>query len=263
MRGVMTKPRRRAHHHQRERARRRRTTAGRRGGRLPPHPPHREPTRRAQSSASAGTSRWSTWTDGEWHFAEHRIMPRVSDDEVVSYGDRIAQLAEDDADVARAARRRDRRRRDRRHLARAAPPLDPDRPRPAGARRGRRHARRGRPAQLARVRDDRAGGVEARRHPGAGAVGPPRLGARARARGDRRRRASAPTTSPWLQATADDDATPLPSAVSPQTNGICSSGSTGTPKVILMDKPGDLRRDGGHAVREHRGDRSRARRSSW
>ena len=43
---------------------------------------------------------------------------------------------------------------------------------------------------------------------------------------------------PWLQATADDDATPLPSVVSPQTNGICSSGSTGSPKVILMDKPG-------------------------
>ena len=43
---------------------------------------------------------------------------------------------------------------------------------------------------------------------------------------------------PWLQASADDDATPLPSVVSPQTNGICSSGSTGAPKVILMDKPG-------------------------
>ena len=43
---------------------------------------------------------------------------------------------------------------------------------------------------------------------------------------------------PWLQATADDDHTPLPSVVSPQTNGICSSGSTGAPKVILMDKPG-------------------------
>ncbi len=43
---------------------------------------------------------------------------------------------------------------------------------------------------------------------------------------------------PWLEATADDDATPLPSVVSPQTNGICSSGSTGSPKVILMDKPG-------------------------
>jgi bile acid-coenzyme A ligase len=42
---------------------------------------------------------------------------------------------------------------------------------------------------------------------------------------------------PWLHATADDDATPLPSVVSPQTNGICSSGSTGSPKVILMDKP--------------------------
>jgi bile acid-coenzyme A ligase len=43
---------------------------------------------------------------------------------------------------------------------------------------------------------------------------------------------------PWLEATADDDATPLPSVISPQTNGICSSGSTGAPKVILMDKPG-------------------------
>jgi bile acid-coenzyme A ligase len=43
---------------------------------------------------------------------------------------------------------------------------------------------------------------------------------------------------PWLQASTDDDATPLPSVVSPQTNGICSSGSTGAPKVILMDKPG-------------------------
>jgi bile acid-coenzyme A ligase len=43
---------------------------------------------------------------------------------------------------------------------------------------------------------------------------------------------------PWLAATADDDATPLPSVISPQTNGICSSGSTGSPKVILMDKPG-------------------------
>jgi bile acid-coenzyme A ligase len=43
---------------------------------------------------------------------------------------------------------------------------------------------------------------------------------------------------PWLEATADDDATPLPPAVPPQTNGICSSGSTGAPKVILMDKPG-------------------------
>jgi bile acid-coenzyme A ligase len=42
---------------------------------------------------------------------------------------------------------------------------------------------------------------------------------------------------PWLRATADDDATPLPPAISPQTNGICSSGSTGAPKVILMDKP--------------------------
>ena len=43
---------------------------------------------------------------------------------------------------------------------------------------------------------------------------------------------------PWLEATVDDDATPLPPAVPPQTNGICSSGSTGAPKVILMDKPG-------------------------
>ena len=43
---------------------------------------------------------------------------------------------------------------------------------------------------------------------------------------------------PWLAASADDDATALPSVVSPQTNGICSSGSTGSPKVILMDKPG-------------------------
>jgi bile acid-coenzyme A ligase len=43
---------------------------------------------------------------------------------------------------------------------------------------------------------------------------------------------------PWLHATADDDATPMPSVVPHQTNGICSSGSTGAPKVILMDKPG-------------------------
>ena len=43
---------------------------------------------------------------------------------------------------------------------------------------------------------------------------------------------------PWLRATTDDDDMPLPSAISPQTNGICSSGSTGAVKVILMDKPG-------------------------
>jgi bile acid-coenzyme A ligase len=42
----------------------------------------------------------------------------------------------------------------------------------------------------------------------------------------------------WLESTHDLDATPLPPAVSPMTNGICSSGSTGAVKVILMDKPG-------------------------
>jgi len=43
---------------------------------------------------------------------------------------------------------------------------------------------------------------------------------------------------PWLRASADDaDDAPLPAAISPQTNGICSSGSTGAVKVILMDKP--------------------------
>lgn len=42
----------------------------------------------------------------------------------------------------------------------------------------------------------------------------------------------------WLESTHDLDPTPLPPAVSPMTNGICSSGSTGSPKVILMDKPG-------------------------
>jgi bile acid-coenzyme A ligase len=42
----------------------------------------------------------------------------------------------------------------------------------------------------------------------------------------------------WLESTHALDATPLPPAVSPMTNGICSSGSTGSPKVILMDKPG-------------------------
>src|SRR5205823_2095555 len=43
---------------------------------------------------------------------------------------------------------------------------------------------------------------------------------------------------PWLVATHTLDPSPLPAAVSPMTNGICSSGSTGSPKVILMDKPG-------------------------
>jgi bile acid-coenzyme A ligase len=42
----------------------------------------------------------------------------------------------------------------------------------------------------------------------------------------------------WLQATTDNDPSDLGRAVSPMTNGICSSGSTGSPKVILMDKPG-------------------------
>jgi bile acid-coenzyme A ligase len=42
----------------------------------------------------------------------------------------------------------------------------------------------------------------------------------------------------WLEATHDLDPSPLPPAVSPMTNGICSSGSTGAVKVILMDKPG-------------------------
>lgn len=40
----------------------------------------------------------------------------------------------------------------------------------------------------------------------------------------------------WLESTHDLDPTPLPPAVSPMTNGICSSGSTGAVKVILMDK---------------------------
>jgi bile acid-coenzyme A ligase len=42
----------------------------------------------------------------------------------------------------------------------------------------------------------------------------------------------------WLDSTHQLDDGPLPRAVSPMTNGICSSGSTGSPKVILMDKPG-------------------------
>ena len=60
----------------------------------------------------------------------------------------------------------------------------------------------------------------------------------------------------WLESTHDLDPTPLPPAVSPMTNGICSSGSTGAVKVILMDKPGRLRRDDRHAVRDHVGRRS-------
>jgi bile acid-coenzyme A ligase len=43
---------------------------------------------------------------------------------------------------------------------------------------------------------------------------------------------------PWLRASSTLDASAVPRAVSPMTNGICSSGSTGSPKVILMDKPG-------------------------
>ena len=43
----------------------------------------------------------------------------------------------------------------------------------------------------------------------------------------------------WLQATVDDEVTPRPDVVSPQTHGICSSGSTGTPKVIVIDKPAE------------------------
>ncbi len=42
----------------------------------------------------------------------------------------------------------------------------------------------------------------------------------------------------WLESTHELDTTPVPPAVSPMTNGICSSGSTGAVKVILMDKPG-------------------------
>ena len=42
----------------------------------------------------------------------------------------------------------------------------------------------------------------------------------------------------WLESTRELDLTPLPPAVPPMTNGICSSGSTGAVKVILMDKPG-------------------------
>ncbi|HLM18077.1 MAG TPA: AMP-binding protein, partial [Acidimicrobiia bacterium] len=42
----------------------------------------------------------------------------------------------------------------------------------------------------------------------------------------------------WLASTHELDPAPLPPAVSPMTNGICSSGSTGAVKVILMDKPG-------------------------
>ena len=80
-------------------------------------------------------------------------------------------------------------------------------------------------------------GVEARRHPRAGALGPPRLGSE-RVLDVIDGVSVGADDLPWLQATADDDATPLPSVASPQTNGICSSGSTGSPKVILMDKPG-------------------------
>ena len=231
------------------------------------------PAARTSSPTSAcapqGKDRWSavadylltrrTETDGPWRNRRRRLVrvggdlaatasgaspstgssPAVSDDEPVTYGERIAAarrartppspvlrvVAIDGAETVVTWPELHRR---STQIARAlqsagAAPGDP---------------RRRRPAQLARVRDDRAGGVEARRGAGAGALGPPRLGARARARGDRRRLASAPTTSPWLEATADDDPTPLPPVVSPQTNGICSSGSTGAAKVILMDKPG-------------------------
>jgi bile acid-coenzyme A ligase len=37
---------------------------------------------------------------------------------------------------------------------------------------------------------------------------------------------------------AAQDPSPVPEAVSPQLNGICSSGSTGTPKVIMSQRPG-------------------------
>ena len=39
--------------------------------------------------------------------------------------------------------------------------------------------------------------------------------------------------TPWPRDAADQSAAPLPDAVSPNANGICSSGSTGLPKVIL------------------------------
>ena len=45
----------------------------------------------------------------------------------------------------------------------------------------------------------------------------------------------------WIAATEDGDATDLPDAVSPCTNGICSSGSTGTPKVIVVRNPAVFR----------------------
>jgi bile acid-coenzyme A ligase len=41
----------------------------------------------------------------------------------------------------------------------------------------------------------------------------------------------------FRDAAAAQDCGPLPEAVSPQTNGICSSGSTGTPKVIMTERP--------------------------
>ena len=65
---------------------------------------------------------------------------------------------------------------------------------------------------------------------------------------------------PWLEATHDLDPTPLPPAVSPMTNGICSSGSTGAVKVILMDKPGIFDEMTGMPFAAHVDARSSARR---
>ena len=78
------------------------------------------------------------------------------------------------------------------------------------------------------------------RRAGAGALGPPGLGARHVCS-----RSSTPTVHldaasiAWLDETTELDAhAAARRPVSPQTHGICSSGSTGTPKVILIDRPG-------------------------
>ena len=60
----------------------------------------------------------------------------------------------------------------------------------------------------------------------------------------------------WLESTHELDPTPLPPAVSPMTNGICSSGSTGAVKVILMDKPGRFDEMTGMPFASHLGHRS-------
>ena len=69
---------------------------------------------------------------------------------------------------------------------------------------------------------------------------------------------------PWLEATARRSTRRrCRRRCRRMTNGICSSGSTGAVKVILMDKPGDLRRDDRHAVRGVVGPGRRARRPCW